>query len=37
VVTLSGKTKNASEKDLATKLVNDVDGVKSVKNVMTVG
>jgi hyperosmotically inducible periplasmic protein len=37
VVTLSGKAKNASEKDLATKYVNDVHGVKSVKNVMTVG
>ena len=34
VVTLSGKAKNASEKDLATKLVNDVHGVKSVKNLM---
>jgi hyperosmotically inducible protein len=37
VVTLSGKAKNASEKDLATKLVNDVHGVKSVKNLMTIG
>ena len=36
VVTLSGKAKNATEKDLATKFVNDVHGVKSVKNVMTV-
>jgi hyperosmotically inducible periplasmic protein len=37
VVTLRGKAKNASEKDLATKFVNDVHGVKSVKNLMTVG
>ena len=39
VVTLSGKTKNATEKDLATKLVNDVKGVKGVKgvkNLMTI-
>ena len=37
VVTLSGKAKNAAEKDLATKFVNDVNGVKSVKNHMTIG
>jgi hyperosmotically inducible protein len=37
VVTLSGKAKNAAEKDLATKFVNDVKGVKSVKNLMTIG
>ncbi|OPY72971.1 MAG: Osmotically-inducible protein Y precursor [Syntrophorhabdus sp. PtaU1.Bin002] len=36
VVTLGGKAKNATEKDLATKLVNDVRGVKSVKNLMTI-
>jgi osmotically-inducible protein OsmY len=36
VVTLSGKAKNASEKDLATKFVTDVHGVKSVKNQMTI-
>ena len=30
VVTLSGEAENAAEKDLATKLVNDVHGVKSV-------
>jgi hyperosmotically inducible periplasmic protein len=36
VVTLGGKAKNASEKDLATKLVNDVQGVKSVKNLMNI-
>jgi osmotically-inducible protein OsmY len=35
-VTLSGKAKNASEKDLATKFVEDVHGVKSVKNQMTI-
>jgi hyperosmotically inducible protein len=37
VVTLSGKAKNAAEKDLATKFVNDVNGVKSVLNHMTIG
>ncbi|MBW6521777.1 MAG: BON domain-containing protein [Desulfoarculaceae bacterium] len=36
VVTLGGKAKNAAEKDLATKLVNDVHGVKSVINNMTI-
>jgi hyperosmotically inducible periplasmic protein len=36
VVTLSGKAKTAAEKDLATKYVNDVNGVKSVKNQMTI-
>ena len=36
VVTLGGKANNATEKDLATKLVNDVNGVKSVKNLMTI-
>ena len=36
VVTLTGKAKNASEKDLATKFVKDVHGVKSVKNQMTI-
>jgi len=36
VVTLSGKAKNTAEKDLVTKLVEDVKGVKSVKNQMTV-
>jgi len=36
VVTLSGKAKNAAEKDLATKFANDVKGVKSVKNQMTI-
>jgi osmotically-inducible protein OsmY len=33
---LGGKAKNATEKDLATKLVDDVNGVKSVKNLMTI-
>ena len=36
VVTLTGKAKNAAEKDLATKYANDVNGVKSVKNLMTI-
>lgn len=36
VVTLRGKAKNATEKDLATKLVNDVHGVKNVRNRMTI-
>jgi osmotically-inducible protein OsmY len=36
VVTLTGKAKNAAEKDLATKYVSDVNGVKSVKNRMTI-
>jgi hyperosmotically inducible protein len=37
VVTLSGKAGNAAEKDLATKFANDVHGVKSVTNLMTIG
>ncbi len=36
VVTLGGKAKNPAEKDLVTKLVTDIKGVKSVKNGMTV-
>ena len=36
VVTLGGKAKNAAEKDLATKIVVDAPGVKSVVNNMTV-
>ena len=36
VVTLSGKAKNAAEKDLAAKYVSDVNGVKSVNNRMTI-
>jgi osmotically-inducible protein OsmY len=37
VVTLSGKASNAAEKDLTTKFAKDVNGVKSVKNQMTIG
>jgi osmotically-inducible protein OsmY len=37
VVTLSGKAKNAAEKDLAAKFANDVKGVKGVNNQMTIG
>jgi osmotically-inducible protein OsmY len=37
VVTLNGKTTNAAEKDLATKLVSDIHGVNSVVNNMTQG
>lgn len=36
VVTLSGKAKNAAEKDLASKLAKDVNGVEEVNNVMTI-
>jgi len=36
VVALSGKAKNAAEKDLAAKYANDVNGVKSVNNRMTI-
>jgi osmotically-inducible protein OsmY len=36
VVTLGGKASNAAEKDLATKFANDVNGVKEVKNRMTI-
>ena len=36
VVTMYGKASNAAEKDLATKLANDVNGVKGVKNRMTI-
>lgn len=35
-VTLSGMAKSQAEKDLVTKLVNDINGVKSVNNQMTV-
>jgi osmotically-inducible protein OsmY len=37
VVTLTGKAKTAGEKDLATKFAKDVNGVKSVKNQMSIG
>ncbi len=36
VVTLGGKATNAADRDLATKLVGDINGVKSVNNRMTV-
>jgi len=36
VVTLSGKAKTKTEKNLATKFVEDVHGVKNVKNRMTI-
>ena len=36
VVTLSGKASNTAELDLATKLANDVNGVKGVKNRMAI-
>ncbi|MGK2905195.1 MAG: BON domain-containing protein [Desulfuromonadales bacterium] len=36
VVTLSGKAKNAAEKDLASKLAKDVNGVVDVNNRMTI-
>jgi hyperosmotically inducible protein len=36
VVTLSGKASNAAELNLATKLANDVNGVKGVKNLMAI-
>jgi len=36
VVTVGGKARNAAEKDLVTKLVADMNGVKSVKNRMTI-
>ena len=36
VVTLSGKAKSAAEMDLAAKFANDVNGVKSVNNQMTI-
>jgi len=36
VVSLDGKAGSAAEMDLATKLANDVKGVKDVKNRMSV-
>jgi hyperosmotically inducible protein len=36
VVTLEGVAENTAEKDLVTKLVNDINGVKSVTNRMTI-
>jgi len=35
IVTLGGKAKNTAEKDLVTKLVKDINGVKDVNNMMT--
>ena len=35
-VTMYGKASNAAEKELVTKLVNDINGVKSVNNRMTI-
>ena len=36
VVTVGGKARNTAEKELVTKLISDITGVKSVKNRMTV-
>jgi osmotically-inducible protein OsmY len=36
VVTMYGKASNAAEKALVTKLVNNINGVKSVNNRMTI-
>ena len=36
VVTVSGQARNAAEKDLVTKLAEDINGVKSVVNNMTI-
>ena len=36
VVTVSGKARNSAEKELVSKVVEDVDGVKSVVNTMTI-
>jgi len=36
VVTMYGKASNAAEKDLVNKLVNDINGVKSINNRMTI-
>jgi len=36
IVTLGGKARNGAEKDLVTKLVTDINGVKSVVNNMTI-
>jgi hyperosmotically inducible periplasmic protein len=37
VVTVSGMAKNSAEKELVGKLVNNIKGVKSLKNKMTIG
>jgi hyperosmotically inducible protein len=36
VVTLGGKATNAADRELATRLVGDINGVKSVRNLMTI-
>jgi osmotically-inducible protein OsmY len=36
VVTLGGKATNAADRELATKLTADINGVKSVNNLMTI-
>jgi osmotically-inducible protein OsmY len=36
VITLTGKAENSAEKDLATKYAKDVNGVKDVRNRMSV-
>lgn len=37
IVTVSGVAKNGAEKDLVVKLVNEIKGVKSIKNEITIG
>ena len=37
IVTVSGIAKNAAEKNLVGKLINDIKGVKTLKNEMTIG
>ena len=37
IVTVKGVAKNGAEKDLVGKLIEDIKGVKSVKNEMTIG
>lgn len=37
IVTVSGIAKNSAEKELVTKLVQNIDGVKSLNNEMTIG
>ncbi|MBF0313510.1 MAG: BON domain-containing protein [Oligoflexia bacterium] len=36
IVTITGKAKNSAERDLVTKLTSDVNGVRNVKNHMTI-
>jgi osmotically-inducible protein OsmY len=35
-VTITGEAKNSAEKDLVTKIAENIDGVRSVRNDMTV-